>query len=305
MTLTELRYVVALARTQHFGRAAEACFVSQPTLSVALRKLEEELGVTLFERRSGEAALTPIGVQIVQQAERVLAETKVITDLARAGTDPLGSPFRFGTIYTVGPYVLPALMPGIRERAPKMALWLEEQFTGVLLERLRHGQLDAVLISEPFDTTGLMTRVLYDEPFVVALPAAHPGATQGAISANWLQQQTTLLLGAGNCFRDQVLKVCPRLAGEPASEMQRTVEGSSLETIRYMVGAGVGVTVLPCTAALGRDTEGLTVIRPFAGVSPERRIVLAWRAHFPRMAAIAALIEAIRSCPLPCVRWHP
>lgn len=301
MTLTELKYIVALARTQHFGRAAEACFVSQPTLSVALRKLEDELGVTLFERRSGEAALTPIGAQIVAQAERVLAETKLIGDLARAGTDPLGSPFRLGSIYTVGPYLLPALVPRLRERAPQMALWLEEQFTGVLLERLRRGQLDAVVISEPFDRTGLMSRVLYDEPFVVALPAAHEGAQQATIAAEWLQQQNTLLLSAGNCFRDQVLKICPRLGGEPASEMQRAVEGSSLETIRCMVASGVGVTVLPCTAASGSD--GLTVIRRFAGGAPERRIALVWRAHFPRMAAIEALTDAIRACPLPCVRW--
>ena len=174
MTLTELRYIVAVARERHFGRAAEACFVSQPTLSVAVKKLEEELGVPLFERGAGEVTVTPAGQGIVEQAQRVLEEAARIKEIAAAGRDPLAGPLRLGAIYTIGPYLLPKLIPVLRKSAPAMQLLIQENFTHRLAEELKNGQVDAILIALPFEEPGIATRALYDEPFFVAVPKGHP-----------------------------------------------------------------------------------------------------------------------------------
>lgn len=303
MTLTELRYIVALARERHFGRAAEASFVSQPTLSVAIRKLEDELGVSMFERRPNEVALTPIGERIVAQAVRVLEEVRVLKELARDGEDPLAAPLRLGAIYTIGPYLFPTLIPALRGLAPQMPLLVEENLTVVLAERLKQGQLDAIIVSEPFQEPGIITLALYDEPFVVALPPEHPWTAQATIASERLAEETALLLSTGNCFRDQVLKACPDLNRGGSGELQRTLEGSSLETIRYMVATGVGITVLPCSAAQRTGQGEMVTTRPFAAPLPKRRIVLAWRNQFPRQQAIEILQKAIRACPLACVDW--
>lgn len=301
MTLSELRYIVALAREKHFGRAAEASFVSQPTLSVAIKKLEDELGVTLFERRPGDIALTPIGAQIAAQALRVLEDVKVIETTAKAGLNQLATPLRVGAIHTVGPYLFPALIPALALRAPEMQLLIEENYTAALTERLKQDLLDAIIVSEPYSQSGVETAPLYDEPFLVAMPKQHAWAKRKTIPVEDLAQENTLLLSSGNCFRDQVLKVCPDLHRPNIGELQKTLEGGSLETIRYMVASGVGITVLPCSAAA--HNSGLVLTRPFARPAPERRIILAWRAQFPREQAIAALADAIRECPLQCVKW--
>ena len=301
MTLTELRYIIAIAREKHFGRAAEACFVSQPTLSVAVRKLEDELGVILFERSPSEVAVTPIGRLIVAQAQRVLEEVAVISRLAVQGQDELVGVLRVGFIYTVGPYLLPHLIPLLRQRVPQMPLQIEEDYTAVLSERLKQGKLDAIIISLPYAVPGILTETLYEEPFVVLLPKKHPLEQQSAIRAHTLAQEDVLLLGSGHCFRDQVLEVCPECGRRRAEtgSIQQTLEGSSLETMRLMVASGIGVTILPKTAVNGPfPGQELLSLRPFAEPVPRRTIALAWRRSFPRPGAIEVLIKAILECRL-------
>ncbi len=302
MTLTELRYIVAVAREHHFGKAASACHVSQPTLSIAIKKLEAELGVTLFERRKSEVTVTPVGEQIVAQAQRVLEEVEQIRQLASAGKDQLNAPLRLGAIYTIGPYLLPGLIPVLHERAPHMPLVIEENFTARLAEKLRHGELDAILIALPFDEPGILTLPLYREPFVILIPDAHPWRDRETIAAEELGSETVLMLGAGHCFRDQVLEACPACGQSSESGLGRALEGSSLETIRYMVASGMGVTVLPCTAAGAEQyAQRLVRIKRFAGTPPSRTVALAWRATFPRPRAIEALRQAIGQVRMSCV----
>lgn len=298
MTLAELRYLVALARERHFGRAAAATFVSQPTLSVAIKKLEDELGVTLFERRRDAVTVTPIGQQIVGQALRVLEDVDHIKQLAKAGRDQLASPLRVGAIHTVGPYLFPALIPRMHTLAPEMLLLIEEDYTAKLTQRLKQDALDAIIVSEPYAEPGIETVALYDEPFVVALPPQHPWSKKPSIHAESLAGENTLLLSSGNCFREQVLKVCPALHRFDVGALQKTLEGGSLETIRYMVASGVGITVMPCSAAT-RNND-IVVTRPFARPVPQRRVVLAWRTQFPREKAIAALLEGIETARPEC-----
>lgn len=304
MTLTELKYIVAVARERHFGRAAEACFVSQPTLSVAIRKLEDELGVVLFERGGSEVGVTPIGARIVAQAQKVLEESANLKEIARQGHDPLSGPLRVGVIYTVGPYLLPRLMPILIERAPQMPLLLQENFTVRLLELLRQGEIDCAIMALPLPDSGLAIHDLYDEPFVAAVPREHRWSTRDSLTAAELKEETMLLLGAGHCFRDQVLEVCPEFARfSPTSDgIQRTFEGSSLETIRHMVAAGLGVTVLPASSVPpAPQSNDLLRYVPFDAPVPSRRVVLAWRKSFPRSAAVQALIAAVEACELPGV----
>jgi len=305
MTLTELRYITAVARERHFGRAAEACFVSQPTLSVAVRKLEEELGVSLFERGPGEVLVTPVGRRVVEQAQRVLEEVDLVRQIAVAGQDELSGVLRLGVIYTIGPYLLPQLIPLLRRLAPQMPLQIEENYTGVLSELLRQGRLDLLILSLPYRTPGINTRALYREPFVVLLPKGHALERETTITPVDLALQDLLLLGPGHCFRDQVLQVCPecnRLAAA-GDNIQKTLEGSSLETIRLMVATGMGVTVLPQTSARGYpNAEEVVSIRPFAPPVPTRTVALAWRKSFPRSEVVRVLARAVRACPLPGVQ---
>lgn len=306
MTLTELRYIVAVARERHFGRAASACHVSQPTLSVAVRKLEEELGVTLFERGRSEIGITPIGRRLVEQARRVLAETSTLQQIAEQAQDPLSGPLRLGAIYTVGPYLFPHLIPVLRERAPQMPLIVEENFTARLAERLRQGELDAIILALPFEAAGVDNAALYEEPFRVVMPADHPWRRRKRISADELGTENVLLLGAGHCFREQVLTACPDCGDSMVEdpEPNRALEGSSLETIRHMVASGAGVTVLPCTALdFDHYDESMLITRPFNNPEPRRRVALAWRSSFPRVEAISELQQAIRACRLGCVRF--
>lgn len=303
MTLTELRYLVNLDKERHFGRAAERSFVSQPTLSVALKKLEDQLGLVLFERSRGEARPTPVGERIIAQARQVLAEAALIEDIAKQGHDELTGSLRFGAIYTVGPYLLPLLVPLLRKRAPRMPLVIEENFTTVLLEQLRANELDVVVVAQPIDTQGLQTWVLYDEPFVALLPPDHRWSGEGAIPAKKLAEEKLLLLGPGHCFREQVIEACPKCI-DPDSEGPRPHTGSSLETIRYMVASGLGITVVPRSSVENRpDEPALLVSRPLSKPAPSRRVVLAWRKTFPRMKAIAALRGAILESSMKGVQF--
>ncbi len=299
MTLTELRYIVAVARERHFGRAAEACFVSQPTLSVAIKKLEEELDVKLFERSSNEVRATPLGVEIVRQAQIVMEQAAAIKEIARRGNDPVSGPLRLGVIYTIGPYLLPDLVRQAIEQVPQMPLLLQENFTVKLLDMLRTGELDAAILAEPFPDGGLAVAPLYDEPFVAAVPKKHPLAKRKRITADELKAETMLLLGTGHCFRDHVLEVCPEYAhfSSSAEGIRKSFEGSSLETIKYMVASGMGVTVVPRLSVPTESDKHIAYV-PFSAPLPTRRVVLAWRRTFTRYEAIAALRNAIYACPL-------
>ncbi len=296
MTLTELRYIVALARERHFGRAAEKCFVAQPTLSVAVKKLEEELGVILFERGQSEVTVTPAGAPVVAQAARVLAEAARVRELADTAGDPLSGPLRLGAIHTIGPYLLPCLVPLIRARAPKMPLMIQEGLTAQLVEALKSGELDVAVLALPLQEPGLVAQPVYDEAFRVLLPAGHPWTKQKQVDAARLLDEPLLMLGRGNCFRDQVLDLCTQAgAGGP-----QVLEGSSLETIRLMVASGVGVTVMPATAVdtLPAD-DPLLCVRRFAKPTPTRRVGLVWRVSFPRHQAIDLVRGALCDCKLP------
>ena len=299
MTLTELRYIVAVARERHFGRAAEACFVSQPTLSVAIKKLEDELDVKIFERGSNEISTTPLGEEIVRQAQAVIEQAPAIKEIAKRGQDPLAGALRLGIIYTIGPYLLPDLVKHAIDMFPQMPLMLQENFTVKLLDMLRTGELDAAIMAEPFPDTGLAIAPLYDEPFVVACPATHPLAKRESVSSEELKKETMLLLGTGHCFRDHVLEVCPEFArfSSDAEGIRKSFEGSSLETIKHMVASGMGVTVVPQLSVPKEPQPHLRYV-PFSAPLPTRRVVLAWRRTFTRYEAIAALRNAIYACEL-------
>lgn len=318
MTLTELRYIVAVARERHFGKAAEACHVSQPTLSLAIKKLEEELEVKLFERNANEVSVTPLGEEIIRQAQGVLEQAEGLREIAKRGKDPLAGPLRLGVIYTIGPYLLPDLVRQAIARHRQMPLILQENFTVKLLEQLRMGDIDAAILAEPFPDTNLALAPLYDEPFVAAVPSSHPWARRKSIRAEELKHETMLLLGNGHCFRDHVLEVCPEFArfSSAAEGIRRSFEGSSLETIKHMVAAGMGITLVPRLSVpagglqpappkRGRrsDVQFTAFVRylPFEGHVPSRRVVLAWRRSFTRYEAIAALRNSIYACELPGV----
>jgi LysR family transcriptional regulator, hydrogen peroxide-inducible genes activator len=302
MTLTELRYIVAVARERHFGRAAEACFVSQPTLSVAIKKLEDELDVKIFERGSNEVSATPLGEAIVRQAQAVIEQAQAIREIAKRGKDPLNGALRLGIIYTIGPYLLPELVKHAIATTPQMPLMLQENFTARLLDMLRTGELDCAVMAEPFPDSGLAVAALYDEPFMVAVPSTHPLATRSSISAEELKRETMLLLGTGHCFRDHVLEVCPEYArfSSDAEGIRKSFEGSSLETIKHMVASGMGITVVPRLSVPAERQQHVTYV-PFDPPVPSRRVVLAWRRSFPRYEAIAALRNAVHACTLPGV----
>ena len=303
MTLTELKYIVAVAREKHFGRAAEACFVSQPTLSVAIKKLEEELDVKIFERGTSEVIVTALGEQIVRQAQQVIEQAAAIKEIAKRGKDPVSGPLRLGIIYTIGPYLRPDLVRQAIERVPQMPLMLQENFTVKLLEMLRTGELDCAIMAEPFPDTGLAVAPLYDEPFMAAVPTGHALARRKHISAEELKQETMLLLGTGHCFRDHVLEACPEYArfASHAEGIRKSFEGSSLETIKYMVASGMGVTVVP-QLSVPREAQPHIKYIKFSAPVPTRRVVLAWRRTFPRYEAIAALRNCVYACELPGVK---
>ena len=333
MTLTELKYIVAVAREKHFGKAAQVCHMSQPTLSLAIKKLEEELDVKLFERSASEVAVTLLGQEIVRQAQSVLEQAAEIKEIAKRGKDPLAGTLRLGVIYTIGPYLLPELVREVIRAVPQMPLMLQENLTARLLEMLRNGEIDCAILAEPFPDTGLAVAPLYDEPFMAAVPRNHWLAEQSQVSSEQLRNETMLLLGNGHCFRDHVLEVCPEFAryASHADGMRKSFEGSSLETIKHMVAAGMGITLVPRLSvpdfqdeapATGKASKAakagakaqqirsasgdapvryLPVIDVHGGPPPTRRVVLAWRRSFTRYEAIAALRNAIYACALPGV----
>ncbi len=291
MTLNELRYVVAVAHERSFGRAASKCFVSQPALSVAIQKLEEELGVILFERGKNEVVPTPVGARVIEQAQKVLEESTRIKEIADTGKNQLQGPLKLGVIYTVAPYLLPDLIPALVERAPEMPLDIEENLTENLEEALRAGRIDAAIIALPFSPPGIISEFLYEEPFRVVVPRDHKWGKRKNVDAREIAGENPILLNIGHCFRDQVLEACPELNAD--SHMPRT---NSLETIRNMVASGLGISVLPRDALTPKYHSNLVIPVPFADPVPFRHIALAYRKSFPRDKAIAIIREAAMAC---------
>ena len=293
MNLRDLRYLVALADERHFGRAAERCFVSQPTLSAQIRKLERHLGVSLVERQPRRIALTPTGHKVVERARRLLQESDAIVELAQTGRDPLAGELRVGLIPTVGPYLLPRVAPALQRDLPKLKLLLYEYQTAPLLERLRAGDLDLGVLALPVvPMGGLDSSVLYEEPFALAVPATHRLAARRCVGVEDLRDETLLLLEDGHCLRDQALEVCSRVDVHEAQDYRAT----SLETLRQMVAAGHGVTLLPelAIAAPIGATRGLE-IRPFDAPAPSRTIGAVWRKSTTRTPAIEAIADTVRA----------
>jgi LysR family hydrogen peroxide-inducible transcriptional activator len=299
MTLTELKYVVALAQERHFGRAAQKCFVTQPTLSLALAKLEDELALKLFERNKNEVLVTPRGRAVVDQARRVLDEVGKIQQLAKGSQDQLAGALRIGVIPTIGPYLLPELVPILRKKAPAMPLVIEENLTGNLAPMLREGELDVVVIAMPFSMPGVKTELLYEEPFSVVVPEGHRWGERKTVKPSELNDENLLVLNNGHCFRDQVLEACPGMSNSALPEGRA---GSSLETIRNMVASGLGVSVLPSSALVSRYATRLLRVVPFTSPIPSRKVALAWRTSFDRPLAIATVADAVRCVKLPSIR---
>jgi len=292
MNLRDLRYLVALADERHFGKAAERCFVSQPTLSAQIRKLEEYLGVPLVERQPKRVALTATGAKVVQRARVLLQEADAIVELAKTDRDPLAGALKLAFIPTVGPYLLPHVAGRLRREVPRLKLMLYEYQTEHLLQRLRAGEIDVGILALPVQLDGLESAELYDEPFTLAVPASHPLAERDRVKLEDLRGETLLLLEDGHCLRDQALEVCSRVPVNEAQDYRAT----SLETLRQMVAAGHGITLLPELAAetpVG-TARGLRV-KQFTKPAPVRSIGAVWRKSTTRAPAIDAIVATIRS----------
>lgn len=299
MNLNELRYAVAVAQMRNFRRAAEKCFVTQPALSLAIQKLEDELGVQLFERSRTEVTLTPIGERVVEQAQRVLEEAARVHEIAKQGQDQLSGALKLGVIYTVAPYLLPELIPVLHRKAPNMPLEVEENLTANLDPLLRNGRLDVAILALPFDVPGIHTLPLYDEPFTVVVPKEHAWSKRSSIRAEELSSEKVLMLASGHCFSNQVVEACPELH----KEGREVLRGNSLETIRNMVASGLGITVLPASAEGPRYRSPLLKVIPFKAPAPSRRIALAWRKSFAREKALEVLADAIRATRIPGAKF--
>ena len=290
MSLTELKFIVAVAQERNFRRAAEKCFVTQPALSLAIKKLEVELNVVIFERSRSDVSLTEIGAKIVVQAEKVLEEAAQIKQLAERGKNQLKGSLKLGLIHSIGPYLLPEIIPILRKIAPDMPLEVEENLTANLETQLKNGVIDAAIIALPFDVAGLQYRALYDEEFDVVVPNGHHWATRKHIRPEELSDEKVLLLNTGHCFSNQVTQACPEL-----SRKGEILQGNSLETIRNMVASNLGITVLPCSATAERYNNPLIKVIPFVSPAPTRRIAIAWRKSFVRLEAVEKIAESIQA----------
>lgn len=291
LKLKDLRYLVAVADERHFGRAAQRSFVSQPTLSAQLKKLEDYLGVQLVERQPGHVTLTDAGEEIVARARRILEASDEVVALARAHRDPLAGKLRMALIPTIGPYLLPRVAREIRKTLPRLELRLYEYQTAELLEKLRAGEIDLGVLALPVDLEGLDSCALYDEAFTVALPENHRLAKKQTLKVDDLKEEPLLLLEDGHCLRDQALEVCSRVGMQEKQDFRAT----SLETLRQMVATGAGVTLLPELASRGPygSARGV-VLRPFARPAPVRHVGAVWRKTTARKPAIDAICKLIR-----------
>ena len=290
MTLNELKFIVALAKSRNFRKAAELCFVSQPALSLAVKKLEDELGVMLFERSRNDVTMTAVGELVVEQATRVIEESKRVKEIAKQGNNQLAGPLKLGVIYSVGPYLLPEIIPILRKTAPEMPLIVEENLTSNLETQLRNGMIDVAIIALPFELSGVVTMPLYEEEFMVVVPSDHDWANRQEVDATELADEKVLLLSSGHCFSNQVVQACPSL-----SRNGEVLQGNSLDTVRNMVASNLGITVLPASATISRYQTPLVKAIPFKKPIPTRKIALAWRKSYGRVQAVDEIAKAIRS----------
>jgi len=317
MKLTQLKYALMVAEEKSFSRAARLCNVSQPSLSTAIKNLEEELNVTIFDRGQNNVKITGDGNLILSQAQKAMREIDHIKEIAEATADQLSGTLRLGAIYSVGPYVFPNLIPKVHMNAPKLTLLIEENFTSTLLEYLAHGKVDMSLVALPFKHPGITTIPLYIEPFVAAVPADHAWVGRTDIEGDELENEKLLLLGKGHCFREQVLEICKtdHSFENTSKGVHNIIEGSSLETIRHMVAVGTGITVLPasslenflCSADLTCPKRSSQTLRYafFKNPVPSRTIALAFRSSFQKKKTIDMLVETIQSqLPSGCLKLH-
>jgi len=300
MTLNELRYIIAVADHKHFRKAAQSCGISQPTLSVAIKKFEDEHKVILFERRKNEIIITPTGQSIIEVARELLAKVNEIEQIAKSDQDALHSELRVGAIYTIGPYLLPQFIHQLHQDYPSLPLLIEEDYTAGLSQKLASGQLDMAILALPFSDPAIATYPLYEEEFMAALGKDHSLADKEIITMEDLKNETVLMLGDGHCFRDQVIEAYPFLADASHHSMQKTLEGSSLETLMYMVASGAGMTIIPCTAA--QKTMEDIIVKPLAAPVPKRTVALAYRKSFPRVQALEAVKTTLKKLNLLCTK---
>ena len=294
MNLRDLKYLVALADHKHFGRAAAACYVSQPTLSTQIKKLEDELGVPLVERAPRKVMLTPAGRDAAERARRIVAEVEQMKEAARRSQDPEAGTVRLGMFPTLGPYLLPHVVPRIRARFPHLELLLVEEKSDVLLSRLREGKLDAGLLALPVADDQLHTEFLFEEPFVLAVPESHPLAQRGSLTLAELSHQQLLLLEDGHCLREQALDVCRLSGANEKSEFRAT----SLETLRQMVAADVGITLLPTLAVKPPVARSPNIhLLGFSDSHPSRRIAMVWRKSSAMSGFLQQLAQVFRELP--------
>ena len=289
MTLSELKFIVAVAKEKNFRRAADKCFVSQPALSLAIKKLEEELKVSLFERNRTEVKITPIGEKIINQAIIVLDEASKLKDISNKGQEQLKSPLKVGLIYSVAPYLLPLIIPVLRKKTPEMPLDVEENITKNLEVALKNGSIEAAVIALPFEIPGTECIPLYDEEFNVVVPTNHAWTKKKEIVAKDLSTEKVLLLNNEHCFSEQVVEACPEL-----SKKSEVLQGNSLETIRNMVASNLGISVLPKTATAINYNNPLVKVIPFKKPVPFRRIAIAYRKSTVRMEAIEKFVLALK-----------
>lgn len=298
MTLTELKYLVAVGKERHFGKAADVCCVSQPTLSISIKKLEEELGIVIFDRSSSEIKITPIGEEIISQAKKTLAEVNVIYTISKQNHDELDGLFKLGIIFTVAPYLLPKMILELRSIAPKMYLLLEENYTATLTPMLKNAELDAIIVAEPYEEKGVETIPLYDEPFYVIVPKGHAFEQHDYIDIKVLLKEKILLLTEGNCLRDQIIDSCAKLASQQnIPNLSNTIQGSSINTVRHMVASGLAISILPSTSLTDNDHTLFSII-PFQSPAPTRRVILAYRKNYLKQKTIRGIEKSVKTSSL-------
>lgn len=289
MNLRDLTYLIAVAETEHFGQAAERCHVSQPTLSMQIKKLEDELGVQLFERTNKSVMVTPVGNALVQQARQVLGEINTLKQIANNAKDPFSGEFRLGIIPTMGPYLLPKLLRLIKKHLPKIDIIVYENKTQVILSELRSGLLDAIILAPPIDDDHLTVHELFEEPFLLALPKQHPLSQKSSIRLKDIENEDLLLLEEGHCLRSQALAVCNKVGAKDRSGFKAT----SLETLRHLVASGAGITLLPEMAT--QSTHANLTLKPFSKPIPTRKIGIAWRQNSARQVCCEKIFSLIKS----------
>lgn len=292
ITLTELRYVVALAQEKHFGKAANKCFVSQPTLSIAIKKLENTLNTQIFERNKNQVVATLRGLEIIAMAQQVLESVLKIEEFAKSSDDPFATPLKLGAIHTIGPYLFPDLISQIKKNDYPLKLIIEEGMTANLTDKLLNGELDAIIVATPDNNTNIITDTLYAEDLKVIIPASHPWHKKELIDPQEITQQTMLILGQGHCFRDQVLSICPNCILS-ATENNHSITTTSIETIKYMVANNIGISIVPSRSLRNINNQEL-LVKPFISPPPMREVVLAYRKNFSRQLVLNELIKLIQ-----------